>query len=54
MKKAKSMGKGKQSSVIRPGTGSGSRPTGGSTRTPTSEPMDKKTMGRKGGVKALA
>jgi hypothetical protein len=40
-------GKG-SSSVIKPGTGSGSRPKGGSTHTPTSEPMDKKSMSRKG------
>lgn len=53
MKKA-TAAKGKQSSVIRPGTGSGSRPKGGSTRTPTSEPADKHTMDRKGSVKALA
>lgn len=51
----KSHGKGhKSSSVIRPGTGSGHGVKAGSTRTPTSEPMDKKTMGRKGSVKALA
>lgn len=42
------MKKGKQSQVIRPGTGSGSKVKGGSTSTPTSEPKDKKTMGRKG------
>jgi hypothetical protein len=46
-KKSSSKGGHKQSSVIRPGTGSGSRPTGGSTSTPTSEPKDKHGLGRK-------
>lgn len=36
----------KQSSVIKPGTGSGSRPKGGSTHTPTSNPSDKRTLDR--------
>lgn len=36
----------KQSSVIRPGTGSGSKPNGGSLKTPTSEAMNNHTMGR--------
>jgi len=41
------MGK-KSSSVIKPGTGSGSRPTGGSTKTPMSNPTDKHSLdGRK-------
>jgi len=43
----------KQSSVIKPGTGSGSRPMGGSTKTPVSAPEDKKTMGRVGNAKVL-
>ncbi len=39
---------GKQSAVIKPGTGSGSRPTGGSTKTPVSSPTDKHGLdGRK-------
>ena len=47
MKAKRSGSKGrKQSSVIRPGTGSGSRPSGGSTRTSTSEPSDKRGIGR--------
>lgn len=54
MKKTAHKGKGKQSSVIRPGTGSGHGVKAGSTSTPTSSPEDKRTMGRKGGVKALA
>lgn len=37
----------KSSSVIKPGTGSGSRPTGGSTKTPMSAPVDKQGLGRK-------
>ena len=45
MKKAAPGGK-KSSSVIKPGTGSGSRPMGGSTKTPTSAPMDTKTLDR--------
>ena len=44
MKKSASTSK-KSSSVIRPGTGSGSRPTGGKTHTPTSAPTDQKTLG---------
>lgn len=43
---AKSTSK-KSSAVIKPGTGSGSRPKGGSTHTPTSEPTDKHGLGRK-------
>jgi len=47
MKKSTVKKGGKKSSmVIRPGTGSGSRPTGGSTKTPTSEAMNNHTMGR--------
>jgi len=37
----------KQSSAVKPGTGSGSRPMGGSTKTPTSNPEDKHGLGRK-------
>lgn len=37
----------KKSAVIRPGTGSGSRPKGGSTMTKTSAPEDKHGLGRK-------
>lgn len=43
----------KQSSVIKPGTGSGSRPTGGSTKTPMSHPEDKHGLGRKPAGKTL-
>ena len=41
------------SAVIKPGTGSGSRPMSGNTKTPVSAPMDKHTMGRsvKGALK---
>lgn len=46
MKKAKASGSKKSSSVIRPGTGSGVGVRGGSTHTPTSEPKDKKGLGR--------
>lgn len=35
-----------KSPVIKPGTGSGSRPMAGSTKTKTSEPMDKHKLGR--------
>jgi hypothetical protein len=41
------------SSVIKPGTGSGSRPTGGKTTTPVSAPMDKQGLGRKPAGKTL-
>lgn len=54
MKKMNTMGKGKQSSVISPGTGSGSRPGKGKTSTMTSAPAEKQTLERKGPVKALA
>lgn len=37
----------KSSSVIKPGTGSGHGVKGGSTKTPTSNPMDQKTLDRK-------
>lgn len=40
----KNMGK---SPVIKPGTGSGSRPMAGSTKTKDSSPTDKHGMGRK-------
>lgn len=55
MKNDSKMGKGKQSSVIMPGTGSGSRPGKGKTMTPTSAPAagEKQTLGRKGAVKSL-
>lgn len=43
----------KQSAVIKPGTGSGSRPMGGSTKTPVSAPEDKHTLGRKPSGKTL-
>lgn len=44
-KKMKGMSK-KGSQVIRPGTGSGSRPMGGSTKTMTSNAQDNHTLGR--------
>lgn len=37
----------KQSAVIKPGTGSGSRPHGGSTKTPMSDPSDQHGLHRK-------
>lgn len=43
----------KSSNITRPGTGSGIGVKAGSTNTPTSEPADNHTMGRKGNVKAL-
>jgi hypothetical protein len=46
MKKGKHDTSKKSSQVIHPGTGSGSRPSGGSIKTPTSEPKDKHTLGR--------
>lgn len=48
MKKKSGMKKGgkKSSQVIRPGTGSGSRPSGGSTKTMTSNAADNHTLGR--------
>lgn len=46
-KSASKKGGKKSSSVIRPGTGSGSGVKAGSTRTPTSAPKDKHGMGRR-------
>ena len=43
----------KQSSVIKPGTGSGSRPMAGSTKTPMSAPDDKRGLGRKPATRVL-
>ena len=43
----------KQSAVIKPGTGSGSRPMGGSTKTPMSAPDDKHGLGRKPAARVL-
>lgn len=41
------------SNVIKPGTGSGSRPMAGSTKTPMSHPEDKHGLSRKPAGKTL-
>lgn len=51
--KKKSEVKQKQSSVIKPGTGSGHGVKGGSTVTPMSAPADKHGLGRKPSGKVL-
>jgi hypothetical protein len=43
----------KQSSVIKPGTGSGIGVKAGSTKTPMSSPDDKRGLGRKPAVRTL-
>jgi hypothetical protein len=53
MKKGGGKHKQAQSSVIRPGTGSGSRPGGSKVMIPTSEPKEMHGLGRKPNAKVL-